>query len=73
MKVEGWITLVALAIVANTLIMIYLFPTKRPDYWWLPGALIWFMIYDYLWTPVRDFIWPPIDPTKPRWVLPRIA
>ena len=38
--------MIALLIVANTLITIYLYPTQRPDYWWLPGAWIWFQVYD---------------------------
>jgi hypothetical protein len=49
----SWGTLIALILVANLFITIYLYPRKRPDYWWLPGAWIWFKLHDYLW---------PIDP-----------
>jgi hypothetical protein len=75
MKVEGWLAIVALTIVANTLITIYLFPSQRPDYWWLPGAWIWFLIYDRVWIPIKHYIWPETDPDKKRRMFspPRIA
>lgn len=50
---SGWFAILVLTIVANTLITIYLYPKMKPDYWWLPGAWIWFKIRDYIW---------PVDP-----------
>ena len=60
------IGLIVLVIVANTLITIYLYPSQRPDYWWFPGAWIFFILYDELWEPIRDYIWPPpYNPNDP--------
>jgi hypothetical protein len=77
MKVEGWVTGFALLIVANLLLTIYFYPTQRPDYWWLPGAWIWFLIRDRIWVPLREYIWPETitDPNKRRRMFspPRIA
>ena len=80
-KPSGWIAIVALTIVANTLITIYLYPSQRPDYWWLPGAWIVFLIYDYIWRPFRNWLYSYTDdpdskdPNKRRkfFAPPRIA
>lgn len=68
---SGWFTIAVLTIVANTLITIYLYPTKAPDYWWLPGAWIWFKLTDFFF-PVDPYA---NDPTKRRKFFspPRIA
>jgi hypothetical protein len=71
-----WLTILMLIIVANTLITIYLYPTQRPDYWWLPGAWIWFSLRDWVWIPIKEYIWPETikDPNKrKRFSPPRIA
>ena len=75
MQPVGWMTILALVIVANTLITIYLYPGFRPDYWWLPGAWLWFQLRDRVWIPLRNYIWPELDPNRPprRFTPPRIA
>lgn len=71
MSPSSWFAIAVLAIVANTLITIYLFPKQAPDYWWLPGAWIWFLLKEYLFPVDSD----PTDPNKRRRVFnpPRIA
>ena len=74
-----WFAIVMLVIIANTLITIGLYPSKKPDYWWLPGAWIFFLLYDRVWVPIRNRIWPPpFDPKDPNmrrrtFAPPRIA
>lgn len=65
-------TLVALLMVANLLITIYLYPTQRPDYWWLPGLWIFLLLRDRVWTPIKYSIWPETNP-KRKFSPPRIA
>lgn len=52
---SGWFAIMVLTIVANTLITIYLYPSQKPNYWWLPGAWIWFKLND---------IFFPVDPNS---------
>jgi hypothetical protein len=77
MSLESIFAILVLAIVANTLLIIYLFPTQRPDYWWLPGASLWFLLHDRVWVPIREYLWPETikDPNKRRRMFspPRIA
>lgn len=52
---SGWVAVVVLAIILNTLITIILYPSQKPTYWWLPGAWIVFQLYDRIWIPLRDW------------------
>ncbi len=74
---EGWLVLLTMVIVANTLITLTLYPSKKPDYWWLPGAWIWFKLRDLVLIPVWDYLYPETiqDPNKRRRLYspPRIA
>jgi hypothetical protein len=61
-----WFAVAVLVIVANTLITIGLYPSAKPDYWWLPGAWLFFILYDRVWVPIRNRIWPPpYNPNDP--------
>jgi hypothetical protein len=63
---SSWFAIVIIAIIANTLITIGLYPSQKPDYWWLPGAWILFLLNDKVWKPIRNRIWPPpFDPKDP--------
>ena len=77
MELAALFAVIVLLIVANTLITIYFFPTQAPDYWWLPGAWIWFLLRDRVWIPLKEYLWPETirDPNKRRRMFnpPRIA
>ncbi len=61
-----WFAILVLVIVANMIITVALYPSHTPDYWWLPGAWIFFLLYDRVWVPIRNRIWPPMfDPKDP--------
>lgn len=63
-------TIIVVFIVANTLITIYLYPSQRPDFWWIPGAWVWFKFQDLL-ISLNPY---PTDSTgRRRYPAPRIA
>jgi hypothetical protein len=76
---SAWFAILVLAVIANTLITIGLYPSQKPNYWWLPGAWIVFLLHDRVWVPIRNRIWPDDpnsrDPNKRRrtFMPPRVA
>jgi hypothetical protein len=65
---SGWFAIAVLTVVANTLITIYLYPSQKPDYWWLPGSWIWFKLREWFWPPP-----PSAEELRRRFRAPRIA
>ena len=74
MDASAWFAIFMLAIVANTIITILLYPSQKPNYWWLPGAWIWFKFRDLIWVPLYTWMYPATDPNiRKHFAPPRIA